>query len=158
MRKPFVGPATLVVGLILATLVAGCGGGGSAKPTSTPTTVAGDTRTGQSSDEYCGLIRTYSARLAGLSQASSTPAQIRSFAEELSSAIKSAIAVAPAEVKADTTVIAGAADDYLAALRGADYDLAKLPPDAAQVFQAPDVAAAAGRLQIYSHDVCGSRS
>ncbi len=156
MRKPLVGSGRIVVAMIVATLIAGCGGGGSAKST-TASTTAGDAAA-QGTDEFCGLIKAYSDRLAGLSQASSSPAQIQSFAKDLGSAIKAAVAAAPADIKADATVVAGAADDYLASLKSADYDLAKLPPDAAQGFQTPDVAAAAGRLQTYSHDVCHTRN
>jgi len=156
MREPLVGVGRIVVAVVVAAIIAGCGGGGSAKST-TASTAAGDSAT-QGPDEFCGLIKTYSDRLAGLSQASSTPTQIRSFAQDLGSAITSAVAAAPADIKADVTVVAGAADDYLASLKSADYDLAKLPPDAAQGFQAPDVAAAAARLQTYSHDVCHTRN
>ncbi len=156
MRKPWAGPGRTVVAVVVAAIIAGCGGGGSTKST-TASTTAGDSAA-QGSDEFCGLIKTYSDRLAGLSQASATPAQIQSFAKDLGSAIKSAVAAAPADIKADATVVAGAADDYLASLESANYDMAKLPPDAAQGFQAPDVAAAAARLQTYSHDVCHTRN
>ncbi len=156
MREALVSPGRIVVAVIMAVVIAGCGGGSSAKSTTAPTTV-GDLAA-PNSGEFCGLIKAYSDRLAGISQASSTPDQIRTFAQDLGAAIKGAVAAAPADIKADATVVAGAADDYLASLKSVDYDLAKLPPDAAQGFQAPDVAAAAGRLQIYSHDVCRIRS
>jgi len=151
-----VGPGTLVVTIIVATIVSGCGGGGSTKATTSPTTIA-DSSQAPDSEKFCGLIRTYSDRFAGVSQPGSTPAQIKTFAQDVESALQSAVAVAPAEIKSDTTVVAGAANGYLAQLKSVGYDLAKLPPDAANGFQAADVAAAAGRLQNYSTDVCGTR-
>lgn len=151
----------VVAAVTVAAVLAGCGGGGSAKSVTAPTTVADDRQASSPSrdgGQFCDLIRAYTERFAGISQASSSPAQIRSSAQDLGSAIKAAIAAAPSDIKADVTVVAGAADEYLGALQAAGYDLAKLRPDAAQGFQAPDVAAAAGRLQVYSQNVCGMRS
>ncbi len=157
MRNVLVGRGTIVVTMIVAAIISGCGGGGSTKSSASPTTVAGGSQA-PDSEKFCGLIRTYSDRFAGVSQPGSTPAQIKTFAQDVESALQSALAVAPAEIKSDTTVVAGAANRYLAQLKSVDYDLAKLPPEAANGFQATDVVAAAGRLQNYSHDVCGTRS
>jgi len=142
--------------MVVATIVSACGGGGSTKSTTSPTTAAGGSQA-PDREKYCGLIRTYSDRFAGVSQPGSTPAQIKTFAQDVESALQSAVAVAPAEIKSDTTVVAGAANGYLAQLKRVDYDLDKLPPDAASGFQAAEVAAAAGRLQTYSTNVCGTR-
>src|SRR5215210_6130040 len=142
MRKRLVGTGTMIVAaLLVATVTAGCGGDGSAKSDSAPSTVAGgrpSPAVGPDSEDFCGLIRTYSARLGGLTQATATPDQVRDLSEELTSALKSAADVAPAELKADVTVLTGAAEDYLAKLKDAGYDLSKLPPDATQAFSAPD--------------------
>jgi len=149
----------MVATMALATVLAGCGGGGSAKPVTAPTTVAAvPPSSGPDGDTFCSLIKEYSNRLGNLSQASSTPDQIRQLAQDVHSAIQSALGVAPGDIKSDATVVAGAADDYLAALKDAGYDLAKVPPDALQRFQAPDVSTSAARLQVYSQDVCHTRS
>jgi len=147
-----------IVTAIAAATMAACSSGGSTKSAAAPTTIdAQAPSAGPDSGKFCALIKDYSARLAGLSQASSSPAQVRQLAQDVGKAIASATAVAPADIKADTTVVAGAANDYLAALEAAGYDLAKLPPDAAQRFQAPDVTASATSLRGYASSVCGSR-
>jgi FAD/FMN-containing dehydrogenase len=158
MRRTTLGRG-IVATIALAAALAACGGGGSTKPASAPTTVSTQApSSGPDSEKFCGLIRDYSDRLASLSQASSSPAQVRQLAQDVGTAIESAIAVAPADIKSDATVVAGAAKDYLAALEAAGYDLAKLPPDAAQRFEAPDVSVSATSLRAYAASVCGSRS
>jgi FAD/FMN-containing dehydrogenase len=158
MRGTTLGRAIVATIAGAGALVA-CGGGGSAKQASTPTTVAAQApASGPDSGKFCGLITDYSQRLAGLSQASSSPAQVRQLAQQVGTAIESAIAVAPADIKSDATVVAGAAKDYLAALEAAGYDLAKVPPEAAQRFEAPDVTVSATSLRAYASNVCGSRS
>jgi hypothetical protein len=152
----------LWTGMVLSlVLVAGCGGGDSDE--SAPGTAPADgsaaatapTFSGTDSAQFCGLVNTYTDRLTGLSRASSTPAQVRQFATELGPAIQQAVTVAPAEIKTDVTLVAAAATDYLAGLARAGYDPDRLPPDALQKFQAPDVQAASQRLQVYGQTVCG---
>ncbi len=144
--------------MIVAAALAGCGGGSDSSDTA-PTTAAGASSTsgGEDGGQFCDLIKSYSDRLANLGQASANPDQLREFAEDVSSAIKGAVDAAPADIKPDVTVVAGAAENYLAALKEAGYDLAKVPPEAAQIFQAPDVAPAATRLQAYGQSACGIR-
>lgn len=157
MRRLFIGPAALAM-----MVVAACGGDSSSdtQSSTTPTTAApagsGSSFSGRDSDQFCALVRTYTDRLSGLSRANTTAAQVRQLATELGSAIQQAVAVAPTEIKADVTLVSRAATDYLAALQKAGYDFGKLPQDAAARFQAPDVAAASGRLQDYSRSVCGT--
>jgi hypothetical protein len=154
---------SLGAGVLLALALAACGGGSKGTPAASGTTVEVATTAlapvgGQGdSGRFCALIKTYSDRLAGISGTRSSPDEIRRFATELGSAIQQAVAVAPPDVKADATLVATAAADYLAALQKAGYDLAKLPPDAASSFQAPDVAAASSRIGAYSKNVCGIR-
>jgi hypothetical protein len=149
----------VVIGVIL---VAGCSSGGSSQTkgstlaTTATTATTSPGASGADSARFCELFRTYSDRLSGLNRSTSTPAQVRQFAQDLGPAIQQAVAVAPAEIKADATLVAGAATDYLAALQRAGYDLNKVPPEAAAKFQAPDVAAAFGRLQAYGANVCGT--
>ena len=157
MRKLWSG---MVLSLLLA--VAGCGGGGDdsdeTAPTIPPTTPAEATTptfSGRGSGEFCQLVATYSDRVSGLSRATSTPAQVRQLAGELGSAIQQAVAVAPAEIKSDVTLVAAAATDFLAGLQRAGYDLNRVPQESLQRFQAPDVQAATQRLTAYGQTVCG---
>jgi len=159
MRGILVVRPTLVATIALATALAGCGGGsGSAKPVAAPTTVGPQAPSGPDSGKFCSLIRDYSDRLGNLSQATTSPAQVRQLAQDIRAAIQAALPVAPPDIKSDATVIAAAADDYLATLKDAGYDLAKVPPDAVQRFRGPDVAPSATRLQVYSQSVCHIRS
>jgi hypothetical protein len=153
--------------VVAAAVVGGCGGSGSKSSKSSKTLPTQSTATGATtaptfsgagSARFCELVRTYRDRLAGLTGPSSTPAQRRQFGQELGPAIRQAVAVAPAEIKADVTLVAGAATDYLAALEKAGYDFGKVPPDALERFQAPDVMAASSRLEAYSRNVCGISS
>ncbi|MGI9021845.1 MAG: hypothetical protein ACR2HV_01180, partial [Acidimicrobiales bacterium] len=112
----------------------------------------------QEGGQFCDLINTYGSRLTGLVSTGANTEQIRQLAEEVGSAIKSAEDAAPPEIKPDVTVVAAAAEGYLTALKNAGYDLAKLPPEAVQAFQAPDVAEAGVRLQGYAASVCGFRN
>jgi hypothetical protein len=149
------------IALFAVLVLAGCGGGDSEEtaPTTPPTTSAGATTptfTGSGSGEFCGLVATYSDRVAGISRATSTPAQVRQLATELGTAIQQAVSVAPAEIKSDVTLVAAAATDYLAGLQRAGYDLNKVPPESLRKFQAPDVQAATSRLTAYGQSVCGT--
>ncbi len=156
MRRLPVGIAVFAVAVLSA-----CGGGDSDEAASTTAPTAAPatpppTFSGAGSAQFCALVKTYSDRLGGLSRADSTPAQVRQFATELGSAIQQAVAVAPTEIKADVTLVAAAATDYLAGLQRAGYDLNRVPPEALQKFQAPDVQAATQRLQVYGQTVCGT--
>jgi hypothetical protein len=156
LRKLWSGMA---LSLLLA--VTGCGGDDSEETASTtpPTTSAEaptPTFSGPGSGQFCELVKTYNDRVSGLSRATTTPAQLRQLATELGSAIQQAVAVAPAEIKTDVTLVAAAATDYLAGLQRAGYDLGKVPPDSLRRFQAPDVQAATQRLTVYGQTVCGT--
>ena len=156
MRRLPIGIAVFAV-LVLT----GCGGGDSDETATTtpPTTTAEATNptfSGAGSGRYCQLVATYSDRVSGLSRATSTPAQVRQLSTELGSAIQEAVAVAPAEIKADVSLVAAAATDFLAGLERAGYDLNKVPPESLQKFQAPDVQAATQRVTAYGQTVCGT--
>ncbi len=149
----------LAIALFAVLVLAACGGDDSEE--SAPTTAANaaaatttPTFTGSGSGEFCQLVNTYRERFTGINQASATPAQLRQLATEAGSAIQQAVAAAPPEIKADVTVVAEAANDYLTKLRQAGYDLRRLGPDAAASLQAPDVAAAVQRFTAYDQSVC----
>ena len=157
MRRVFAAPLMIVVAVVVLVGLAGCGGGDDSDDNAAPTTATGAAAPGSPDGDFCDLIATYSERLAVLGQPSATPERIREVAEDGASAIQEAVAAAPADIKGDVTVVAGAAEEYLAALQNADYDLSKLPPEATGVFTAPDVSAAASKLQVYAQNTCGLR-
>ena len=153
----------LPLGLALSAVLVltGCGGGDSDETaTTTPPTTTAEATTptfsGAGSGQFCQLVATYSDRVSGLSRAASTPAQVRQLSTELGSAIQESVAVAPAEIKSDVTLVAASATDFLAGLERAGYDLNKVPPESLQKFQAPDVQAASQRLTAYARSVCGT--
>jgi len=154
MPTVFPGRKIILAALISAAALAGCGSDDS--DSSSPTTVGGPT-TSLERGEFCDLIKTYSDRFTSLAGGSATPDQLQEIAEDAGSSIQTAIDSAPAELKTDVTVIAGAAEQYLLALKNVDYDMAKLPPDATQSFATPDLAASAARLTAYSQNTCGTR-
>ena len=153
-----------VAALAAAVALVGCGGGGGSKESKAlPTTTAAGATTaptysGTGSTPFCDLVRTYRDRLAQLSGPTATPAERRRFGQELGPAIRQAVAAAPAEIKSDVTLVAGAATQYLAALEKVGYDFGKVPPEALERFQAPDVMAASSRLEAYGRNVCGIAS
>jgi hypothetical protein len=153
----------LPIGIALSAVLVltGCGGDDSDEtaPTTPPTTSAAATTptfSGSGSGQFCELVMTYSDRVSGLSRATSTPAQVRQLAGELGSAIQQAVAVAPAEIRSDVSLVAAAANDFLAGLQRAGYDMNRLPSESLQRFQAPDVQAATQRLTAYGQSVCGT--
>ncbi len=155
------GRLSIAIAALVVAGVSGCSSGGSSRTegstlATTATTATTSPGSSGANARFCDLFRTYSDRLSGLSRSNTTPAQVRQLAQELGSAIREAVAVAPAEIKADATLVAAAANDYLTALQQAGYDFDKVPPEAAAKFQAPDVAAAFGRLQAYGTTACGT--
>jgi hypothetical protein len=153
----------LAAAVLLALALAGCGGDSdeaesAAEPTTTTTTAAAagaaDTNfTGEGSEAFCGLARTYSERLNKL--ATSDPTQLKPIADEAEGAIREARAAAPPEIRRDVEIVAAASTDFFQQLARVNYDITKMPPDAAAVFQQPEVQTATQRVEAYSQKVCG---
>ncbi len=156
---------TLAIAALFALVLAGCGGDddseSSAPPTTTTTVAAGtatpgsiDTNfTGEGGETFCNLARTYSQRLDKLG--TTDPTQLKPVAEEAETAIREARAAAPAEIKGDVEVVAAASTAFFQQLARVNYDLTKMPPDAAAGLQKPEVQASAQRVEAYSQKICG---
>ena len=113
------------------------------------------TFTGQGSGEFCTLARTYTERFANVGNpGSSSPAQLRTLANEGRTAITQAANVAPPEIKADLQLIATTFTNLLAELEKANFDATKVAPTAFAPLQTPEFGRASQRFQAYSRDVC----
>ena len=147
---------------LLTLLLAGCGGDSDdAAPGAGPTTTAAaatpgsvDTDfTGQDSERFCELLRTYNTRFEGLGI--TDPTQLKALATEAEAALREAVALAPAEVKGDVNVVAAASTGFFKVLAQANYDFTRVTPDALAGLQTPEVQASTQRLGAYGQKVCG---
>lgn len=154
----------LAAGVVMVVLIVGCGGPSDSGVTkaSTETTAeavtTAPTFSGKGSPQFCRLAKSYNERLAGLASKISDPSQLSPYLEELASVVEQAVAVAPSEITTDVKVLAGAVTGYVNALEKANYDYTKLPPEARDTIQSPDVQAASTRVSAYAKNVCGVTS
>ena len=145
---------------LLTVLLAGCGGdsddeaGGTTTTTAPATSVSVDTNfTGEGSERFCQLARSYLERTDQLTV--SNPEQLRAAVTEAEANITETVAAAPAEIKGDAQVVAGAFTNLVRVLEQAGYDFTKVPPDALSGLQRPEVQASTQRLSAYAQKVCG---
>lgn len=154
--------ATCGVALLV---LAGCSGNSDKKSQASPTStaVAGPTTTvrpvdtsfsGQNSAQFCALARTYNDRFTKVG-ANPTPAELRTVAQEGQTAITQAVGAAPAEIKADVGVLAGAFTTLLDELQKVNFEADKLPVTALAQLQTPEFQQSTTRFQAYTRTVCG---
>lgn len=151
-------PVGLAVAAVLWT--AACGGGsdkGAPAPSAPPTTAAVPPVLPSGSEEagtpFCGLARTYTEKSVALVAAAGDPTKLKAAATDAEAAIRKAVDVAPAAVKADVSVVAATANEVLAGLRRNDYDLARTP-EVAKV-QEPGFQKSFGAVLAYARTRCG---
>lgn len=113
--------------------------------------------TGQNSAQFCSLAKTYNDRFANVT-AASTPAQMRSVAQDGRTAINQAVSAAPAEIKPDVQVIANAFTSLFNELEKVNFDATKLQPSAFAPLQTPEFQTSSTRFQAYTTKVCGITS
>ena len=150
----------VVVAVALAS--AGCSGAGddpgrADPPPAAPAPVPGTgapSFSGAGSDPFCAQIRGFGDRFGQL-LVSREPDAARAFFTSAQEAVSSLAELAPAEIRADMTVLVGAFQRLLDDLRAADFDVARLPPAANATFEAPEVRTAGTRLDAYKRQVCG---
>ena len=157
--------STLVACGLALLVLTGCSGGDDDKDAAPaastapagPTTTArpaDPTFTGQGSGEFCSLARTYTERFANVRSPASSPAELRTLANEGRTAITQAANAAPPEIKADVQLIATTFSGLLAELEKANFDTTKIAPAAFAPLQTPEFGRASQRFQAYSRDVC----
>ena len=146
---------------LLTLLLAGCSddsdddsAAGTTTTVASTTSISVDTNfTGEGSERFCELARTYRERLDELG--TTDPTQLRALATEAETAIKEAQEVAPEEIKGDVQLVAAASISFFEVLAAANYDLTKVSPDALSGLQRPEVQASTQRLTAYTQNVCG---
>lgn len=154
----------LVTAVLLALVLAGCGGDSDeAEPAGgTTTTAAVDTATpgsvdtnftGRGSERFCGLARSYRDRFDKLGAAD--PTQLRTLSTEAEKALKETQDAAPPEIRGDVQVVTAASLAFFQQLAKVNYDLTKMPPDAVSGLQRPEVQASSQRMIAYTEKVCG---
>jgi hypothetical protein len=147
--------------LALAACSSGTKSSGTTGPTSAPTAgpsttaPAVDTHfTGQDSAAFCNLAKTYNDQSKTVAP-TATPAQLRTTLRDGLATVNSAVAAAPAEIKADMQILATTFAQLADAFDKANYDPAKVDPASLQSLQSPQFQAATVRFQAYLHNVCG---
>jgi hypothetical protein len=149
------------MGLVAAIGLTGCGGGSGEKAAPTtvstsPPVTAALVGNDQAASPFCQLARTYTDKFTALlgSAQSNDAAKLKAASTDAESAIRQAQATAPAEIKADVTVVATTAKDALAALQKNNFDLNKTP-DAVSKLQEPAFQASFAKLNAYARAHCG---
>jgi ABC-type phosphate transport system substrate-binding protein len=156
-----VGRLAVLVAVVTSSMLAlgACGGGSKKEQAAAPTTVAtaGTTQpvdttfTGAGSADYCRLAQDYSQSSSKFNTPN-TPDELRAVFQEAQSDIRSALAVAPPEIKADVQTIATGLDSIVKSMEAAGYDVSRLgatPPSLP-----PNFDAASQRIDAYTRDVC----
>jgi FAD/FMN-containing dehydrogenase len=140
----------IVLGVAALVALAGCSSG-KKSDTSTATTAVTvppsqppPSFTGEGSQEFCDLLRSNVTRLQQAASAiGSDPEQAKQLLRDSAPAVRQAAAVAPAEIKADATVLADGYDRLVATLDQGT-------PDYSALLQLQ----ASQNLVVYARDVC----
>lgn len=154
----------LLTTVLLALLLVACGGdsddtkpaGATTSTTAVGTATPGSINTnftGEGSERFCGLARSFSERRDRLGDTDLT--NIKPLVVEAESGLRDLVAAAPNEIRTDAQVVAAAFTSFMKALERVNYDATKLPPDAMSGLQKPEVQVSGQRLVSYSEKVCG---
>ena len=140
--------------------MAGCSGddndSDTASPAAGPTTTVRpvDTSfTGQNSEQFCNLARTYNERFGRVS-ANPSAAELRTLSREGQTAITQAVGSAPAEIKRDVEIIAAAFNGLLAEMEKVNFEVTRLPQTAFSGLSTPEFTQSTLRFQSYTRNVC----
>jgi hypothetical protein len=154
----------MVGGVVMVALSSCNGDGDRADPASIPTSATSgpsttlrpvDTSfTGQNNTQFCALAKTYTDRSAGVNRAT-TPDQLRASVQESRSTINQVATAAPAEIKADSQILANAFGTLFTELEKANFDPTRLSLTAFAPLQAPEFTQATTRFQAYLRTICG---
>jgi len=151
----------LVLGLILAaTFGAACadsegednGGDTRASPSTTTTSEPRD----PAHQQFCLAAGSQLAAAPAISQRLAGPIEgVESAVAELRAQNLDVGATVPEVIRADVALVVEAGLRYLDILEQAGFDMAKVPADARETLQTPEVAAAANREAVYLEEECG---
>ncbi len=138
--------------------LAACGGDDgddSASATTTavatsPTTQATPTYTGDPNSEFCSVARANLDRLREIGASLAGGGDLDQLLRDAAPTVRQAVALAPAEIKGDVTVLADGFDKLLASLSTGEADTS--------VVLDPKFSQAAGNLTAYGRQVCGITS
>lgn len=148
----------LVIAAVLA--LSGCSGGskgrssGTTAPASGASSTVATVFTGEGSTQFCTLLRGFNQNTERITPSLNDPDALRQALAEVQMGIAQASSQAPPEIRADLSLLSGLYSQLVAALAGANFDFTKLPPDTLSRLSAPEVQAAATRLQAYAANVC----
>ena len=156
MRRLF-----LTLALAATVALTACGGGSGKKTAAATTTTAPPAPTttaivvgnDQANTPFCKLAKSYTSQYSTLVSAANDPAKLRAATTDAESAIRQAQATAPAEIKADVTVVASTARDVLAGLQRNNFDLSKTPE--VSRLQDPGFQTSFANLNRYTQAHCG---
>lgn len=149
---------TVGAALILLTT---CSGDGDKSETGAPSTLTQETTTttaptftGVGGERFCELARSANDELGRLVQTGPSPESVRELFTSAAAAVRSMANVAPDEILPFARTMAGAYDDLVAALARVDFQPERLPTEADDKLNAPEVLVAGDRLQSYQQQVC----
>ncbi len=146
------------MGLVALLGLTGCGGGSDddAAPASTtaPPPTSAVVGNDQAGAPFCQLYRTYAEKFSSLLAAANDPVRLKAATTDAEAAIRQSQATAPAEIKADVTVVATAAGQALTALQKNNFDLSRTP-EALTRLQEPAVQTSVAKLGTYARAHCG---
>ena len=150
---------TAGLGLVAALGLTACGGGSSKTATATtvattvPVTTTVPTGNDQANTPFCKLAKTYTEKYSSLLSAAADPVKLKAATTDAESAIRQAQSTAPAEIKADVTVVATTASQVVAALQKNNFDVGKTPE--VSKLQDPGFQASFAKLNSYTVAHCG---
>ena len=149
----------VTVGLVAVLGLAGCGGGGDDDEAAPPTTAPPPPTTAafgndQAGTPFCQLAKTYTEKYSTILTVANDPPRLRAATTDAESAIRQAQATAPAEIKADVTLVASTADQILTSLQRNNFDLSRTP-DVVTKLQEPGFQTALGNVHRYGRAHCG---
>lgn len=150
-----------VLASVLLVALAACSGGddspaaspGPTEPADATTTTA-PTFTGAGSDEFCTLARQANQRLGELAQAPPSEDAVRELFTSTADSVDAMADVAPAEIGPAARTMATAYAELVDALSRVQWQPDRLPAEAEQRLNAPEVTAAGNRLSSYQRQVC----
>ncbi len=145
--------------VLLAVAAAACSGGDGKKPAEEAqlapvTSTTEPSFTGAGSERFCREVGSATGRLSELAT-STEPDSARRLFTSAQEALATLVDAAPAEIRSDLNVLAGAYRQLLDGLRKVDFDVARLPPEVTGGLNRPEVRTAGDRLGVYQRKICG---